>query len=49
MALIRQRRIELLEEAKQIGPRLYAETPKQFSQRLNSYWKTWLSSTEKAA
>ena len=47
-ALIKQRRSELLEEAKKIGPRLYAEAPKQFSQRLKGYWKTWRSTGQAA-
>ncbi len=42
-ALISQRRTELRSEALALGQRFYAETPKQFSQRLKGYWKTWLS------
>jgi CHAD domain-containing protein len=41
IALIRQRRSELQKESKKIGTRLFAEAPKQFSQRLKKYWKSW--------
>ena len=40
-ALVNQRRMELENEAVIIGPKLFAETPKQFSQRLKGYWKSW--------
>ncbi len=47
--LIRQRRSELQTEAEEIGPHLYAETPKQFCKRLNGYWEAWQSASDKAA
>jgi CHAD domain-containing protein len=39
--LIAQRQGELLEEALEIGRRLYAEKPKAFSRRMKSYWAAW--------
>jgi CHAD domain-containing protein len=42
-ALINQRRAELEHEAMALGQRLYAETDKQFTQRLKGYWQTWQS------
>ncbi|PWT90728.1 MAG: hypothetical protein C5B54_06630 [Acidobacteria bacterium] len=40
-ALITQRRTELQREALETGPKLFAETSKQFSNRVSGYWKTW--------
>lgn len=39
--LIDRRQKELLENAFEIGARLYAEKPKAFSRRLESYWLAW--------
>ena len=41
LGLITQRQIELRAKAKQLGARLYAESPKRFVKRLHSYWKAW--------
>ena len=40
-ALVNQRRQELQMEAFIIGPKLYAESPKQFAKRIRGYWKTF--------
>ena len=47
--LIRKRRTELQEDAKEMGPQLYAEAPKPFCKRLKNYWKAWNPRPEKAA
>ncbi len=47
--LIGKRRAELQDEAKEMGPQLYAETPKSFCKRLKNYWKAWKVQQEKAA
>jgi CYTH domain-containing protein/CHAD domain-containing protein len=39
--LIAQRQAELLDEALEIGRRLYAEKPRAFSRRVKSYWAAW--------
>jgi CHAD domain-containing protein len=46
--LINQRRAELQDEAKDLGPQIYADTPTQFLKRLKTYWKNW-DVTAKAA
>jgi CYTH domain-containing protein/CHAD domain-containing protein len=43
-SLIAQRQVELLDEALAIGRRLYAEKPKAFGRRMESYWKIWRES-----
>lgn len=40
-ALVNQRRQELQTEAFVIGPKLYAESPKQFTKRMKGYWKAF--------
>jgi CHAD domain-containing protein len=39
--LIRDWQGELLDEAFELGQRLYAEKPKAFERRLRAYWRTW--------
>lgn len=39
--LIRRWQAELLDEAFELGQRLYAEKPKAFESRLRAYWRTW--------
>jgi CHAD domain-containing protein len=41
LALIDRRRGELEEEAFALGRRLYADRPKEFTNRLREYWKAW--------
>jgi CHAD domain-containing protein len=38
---IRRRQAELVAEAFKIGEPIYAEKPKQFSRRIESYWTAW--------
>ncbi|HEY3492289.1 MAG TPA: CHAD domain-containing protein [Solirubrobacterales bacterium] len=38
---IERRRQELLDDAGDIGARLYAEKPKAFAKRMKSYWQVW--------
>lgn len=40
---IERRQEELLEEAAEVGARLFAEKPKAFGRRLESYWLAWRS------
>ncbi len=40
-ALAAQRQAELLAAALQLGDRLYAEKPSQFTRRIERYWRTW--------
>lgn len=40
-ALIEQRQTELLDEALDLGTRLYAEKPKAFGKRIHAYWAAW--------
>ncbi len=40
-ALAGRRQAELLEAAFQLGDRLYAEKPDQFTRRLKCYWRAW--------
>jgi CHAD domain-containing protein len=42
--VIERRQEELLGEAAEIGARLFAEKPKAFGRRLESYWLAWRSS-----
>ncbi len=39
--LIRRRQAELLDEALELGERLYAEKPKAFAKRIRAYWSAW--------
>jgi CHAD domain-containing protein len=39
--LIDRRQAELLEQALELGSRLYVEKPKAFNRRLKAYWKIW--------
>lgn len=39
--LIEQYQAELLEQALDLGARLYAEKPKAFGRRIHAYWKAW--------
>jgi CHAD domain-containing protein len=39
--LIEKRQDELLSRALELGDRLYAEKPKDFTQRIGSYWAAW--------
>lgn len=39
--LIAKRQGELLDDALELGKRLYAEKPKAFSRRIESYWAAW--------
>jgi len=39
--LVRNWQKELLDEAFELGQRLYAEKPKAFEERLRAYWRTW--------
>jgi CHAD domain-containing protein len=41
---IERRQEELIEEAVDVGTRLFAEKPKAFGRRLESYWLAWRSS-----
>ena len=43
IALLDHRRAQLQAEASIVGARLYAETPKAFTERLRRYWKAWRS------
>jgi CHAD domain-containing protein len=43
IALIDQRRAELELEAKLLGQRVYAEKPRAFSRRFETYWSVWQS------
>lgn len=45
LGLIHQRRMELQDEAKFIGQRVYAETGKEFRRRLKDYWNAWQQET----
>lgn len=51
LGLAHRRRAELQAEAFRLGPRLLAESPAAFVQRLGTYWKTWRreSATKPAA
>ncbi|HWC08691.1 MAG TPA: CHAD domain-containing protein [Solirubrobacterales bacterium] len=40
-ALIEERQAELLDEALDLGARLYAEKPKAFGKRIQAYWAAW--------
>jgi CYTH domain-containing protein/CHAD domain-containing protein len=42
--LVARRQEELLDEALEIGRRLYAEKPNAFGRRIGSYWETWRAS-----
>ena len=42
-ALVRQRKVELRNEAITIGQKFFAETPKQLTKRLKAYRKSWKS------
>lgn len=39
--LIEQYQAELLEQAMELGTRLYAEKPKAFGRRIHAYWDAW--------
>lgn len=39
--LVRRWQAELLDEAFELGERLYAEKPKAFERRLRAYWRAW--------
>ncbi len=39
--LIERRQAELLDEALELGSRLYAEKPKAFRRRIRAYWSVW--------
>ena len=43
VSFLDRRRAELQEEAFPLGERLYADKPKTFVGRLNTYWKVWRS------
>ncbi|MEB3210546.1 MAG: CHAD domain-containing protein [Leptolyngbyaceae bacterium] len=45
LALIQRRQLELQTQARFLGQRLYAEKPKAFVARLESYWYAWRSET----
>lgn len=40
-ALVDRRRAEFQQEAVRLGERFFQDDPRQFSQRLKAYWKTW--------
>lgn len=40
-ALIGRRQSELLDDALDLGQRLYAEKPRKFKRRLKTYWREW--------
>jgi CHAD domain-containing protein len=40
LTLIDERRAKLQEEARMLGAKLYAETPREFAERLHGYWKS---------
>jgi CHAD domain-containing protein len=40
-ALVERRQEELLEEALALGSRLYAEKPRAFEARIETYWRAW--------
>ncbi len=40
-ALIEQRQAELLDQALELGARIYAEEPKAFGKRVRAYWDAW--------
>ena len=48
VTLIDRRRAELEQEALQLGRRLFADKPKDFTERLKSYWKAWRACTHLA-
>lgn len=41
LALVERRRLELQDQARSVGARVFAESPKAFGKRLNRYWKAW--------
>lgn len=41
LALTDRRRDELEQEALRLGQRIYSDRPRDFTQRLRDYWKTW--------
>ena len=47
--LIDARRAELLEQARLLGRRLYAEKPKAFERRMRRYWNAWRADVERPA
>jgi len=42
--LVTQRREELQKQAIELGERLFAEKPREFTRRLHEYWKVWRAS-----
>jgi CHAD domain-containing protein len=48
LALIDRRRGELAEQAFALGRRLYADKPKEFTNRLRDYWKAWRANPDLA-
>lgn len=40
-ALVSQRRSELLDEARELGRKIYAESNQQFLDRVHGYWRAW--------
>jgi len=41
IGVIDRRRAELLEQARVLGRRLYAERPKAFERRMKALWRAW--------
>lgn len=48
-ALAERRQAELLDAALQLGDRLYAEKPDQFTRRIERYWRAWRPPTDPPA
>jgi CHAD domain-containing protein len=47
--VIDARRAELLDQARLVGRRLYAEKPKAFERRMRRYWDAWRAEVERPA
>jgi CHAD domain-containing protein len=47
--VIDARREELLDEARLVGRRLYAEKPKAFTERMRRYWSAWRARVDRLA
>lgn len=41
LALVERRRLELQDQARSVGARVFAESPKALAKRLNRLWKAW--------
>jgi hypothetical protein len=48
-ALIDERRAVLRAEARELGEKVFAETPGEFVSRIHGYWRAWRAAPEAAA